>query len=102
MMHRMGQGYTLCAADGTEIGQIFLVLSYSSSEENLDGDVEKATDTVHAAVPARYAPPGGFRRGMRLVSRRGEVYRILSPFDLGRLWRLKCHRTVTEEGAYAI
>lgn len=81
------------SADGAEtrrsMGMIRAAFTSRSSEE-IDADgAWRAAETVHAVIPARYAPLGGFRRGMTLL--RGErVYRMLNPVNLGRLWNVKC------------
>ncbi len=95
MMRRVQRAFHLTDADGTPMGTVMAVISHRSSEEIAEDDLERASATVLALIPARYTPSGGFRRGMRLI--RGEArYRMLMPVDLSRLWRVKCERIYTE------
>ena len=72
-------------------------VSHRSSEENESGDFSRAVETVLFVVHDAYAPAGGFVRGMTLTPEAGGgVYRILTPVQVGHLWRLKAERIHTE------
>lgn len=81
--------------DGTQsarcLGEIRALLVARSSEENYSEDFSHAAETVSALIPMRYTPPGGFVRGMSL-SKDGEVYKMLTPVKLSRIWAIKCVR----------
>ena len=101
MLRRETKEYTLygvpvIAPDGAEsvraIGTVRALVTSRSSEETMEDDVYRATETVSAILRDRCAPDGGFRRGMTL--RRGEEeYRMLTPVRAGRMWIVKCART---------
>lgn len=74
------------------IGEIRAALIHRSSEEVAEDDVERAHETAYALIPARYAPMGGFRRGMVLFSGEEGEYRMLTPLSYGRYWSVKCIR----------
>lgn len=73
------------------LGEISVLLVARSSEENSSEDISHAAQTVSALIPMRYTPRGGFVRGMSLTHG-GEVYRMLTPVKLSRLWSVKCIR----------
>lgn len=76
---------------GAYLSKIRAVLSYRSAEESGTEGISYATETAYALIPDRYAPRGGFQRGMLLCSD-GEKYRMLTPVRHGRLWSVKCIR----------
>lgn len=98
MMRLMQRTFSLTDTDGTALGAVKAVVSHRTSEETKEDDLYRATETVMALIPSRYAPAGGFRRGMSLVSGTAR-YRTLVPVALGRFWRLKCERVYVETGA---
>lgn len=73
------------------LAEIRGAISYSSAEEAASEGISYAAETAYALIPHRYAPPGGFRRGM-LLSGEGAEYRMLTPIRHGRLWSVKCIR----------
>lgn len=90
------QTFQLTAAGGETLPAVRGVLSHRSSEENEEGDLSRSMETVLIVVQNRYAPPGGFQRGMYLFPPEGGRYRVLTPVRVGRLWRLKAERVFTE------
>lgn len=83
------------ASDGAEharcLGEIRALLVARSSEENSSEALSHAAQTVSALIPMRYTPSGGFARGMSLIQD-GQVYKMLTPIKLSRLWVIKCIR----------
>jgi len=88
-------GVPKIGADGVELRQelseIRAAFTSRSAEEVTEADVSRCAETVHAVIPSRYAPPGGFLRGM-IVRCGARQYRMLTPVHLGRLWNVKCVR----------
>ena len=89
-------GVPVIAPSGAEnaepLGTVCAAIHSRAAREVLEDGAERATETVYAVIRHRDAPPGGFVRGMTL--RAGdEVYRVLTPVWLGRLWSVKCART---------
>lgn len=74
-----------------KLGEIRALFVSRSSEENYSEDLSYAAETVHVLIPHRYAPNGGFVRGMSLT-KNGAVYRMLTPVKLSRIWSVKCVR----------
>jgi hypothetical protein len=89
--------FTLTGAEGETLPPVGGILSHRSSEENEEGELSRSMETVLLVVQNRYAPAGGFQRGMTLSPQKdGGTYRILTPVFVGRLWRLKAERLHTE------
>lgn len=97
MMRRLLRTFILKNKDGESVGTVMAVISHRTAEEIMEDDLDRASATVLALIPARYTPVGGFRRGMT-ITRGDAVYRMLVPVDLGRIWRVKCERIYVEEG----
>ena len=98
MMRRLLRAFNLTAADGTPLGTVMAVISHRTAEEIEEDDLSRASAKVLALIPARYTPPGGFRRGM-VLTRGSALYRIQVPVELSRLWRVKCERIYVEQEA---
>ena len=79
------------SASAPQLGEIRALISSRSSEESEENDFWHASETASAVIAPRYAPEGGFARGMSLT-RGGAVYRILTPVFTGRMWVIKCMR----------
>ncbi len=110
MLRRLEKEYSLYAApsdydeygeaeDSALIGNIRAALSHSTLEETDEDDIERATESAIMTVRGRFAPAGGFVRGMTLV-RGGAVYFIKYACRCGRLWVLKVSRSVTDGSTY--
>lgn len=100
MLSRLRRAYRLYAPpavspEGTETAALLGTVSASvhvrSSLETREDDWERANETAYLVIDARYAPAGGFVRGMTLEGG-GACYRMLTPVCLGRLWSVKCMR----------
>lgn len=100
MMRRIQRPFTLTDSTGEDLGTVRAVISHRSAEETEEDELNLGTETVMALIPARFAPAGGFARGMTL-SYGAARYRMLIPVEIGRLWRVKCERVYGEkEAAY--
>lgn len=100
MMRRIQRPFLLTDSTGESLGTLRAVLSHRSAEETEEDELNLGTETAMALIPARYAPLGGFARGMTL-SYGTARYRMLIPVEIGRYWRIKCERVYSEkERAY--
>ncbi len=101
MMRRVQRPFLLADSRGTVLGSVRAVLSHRSAEETEEDELNLGTETAMALIPARFAPDGGFARGMVLTYGTAR-YRMLIPVEIGRYWRIKCERVYSErEAAYA-
>lgn len=73
------------------LGMIRAAVSFRSAEERAEDGVLLAAETAAALIPARYTPPGGFRRGMQIADG-NHLYEMQTPVNLGRRWAVKCVR----------
>lgn len=100
MMRRIQRPFTLTDSTGDLLGSLRAVISHRSAEETEEDELNLGTETVMALIPARFAPAGGFSRGMTLTYGTAR-YRMLIPVEIGRYWRIKCERVYGEkETAY--
>ena len=73
------------------LGKVSAAIHRRTAEERSENDLECAAETAYALIPARFAPPGGFVRGMVLTDGAAR-YRMLTPVCHGRQWCVKCIR----------
>jgi len=101
MMRRLSRRYELWDVPAVSregevtrayLGGVEAVLTSRSAKESTQRQEDCAAETLSALIGARFAPPGGFCRGMTLVAPDGAVYRMLTPVPLGRMWTVKCVR----------
>ncbi len=98
MMRRVQRPFALTDSTGESLGTVRAVISHRSAEETEEDDLNLGTETVMALIPARFAPAGGFARGMLLLYGSAR-YRMLIPVEIGRYWRIKCERVYSEREA---
>ena len=96
MMRRIQRPFALTDSTGESLGTLRAVLSHRSAEETEEDEINLGTETAMALIPARYAPGGGFARGMTLSCGTAR-YRMLIPVEIGRYWRIKCERVWGEK-----